>query len=252
MQDPHNSSFIPKNNPAKRKRGGANVRKIYIFTLISYVILFATLIATVGVYFYEKHINNQLAVEINLLGQEVSSFNLADMQRVVEFDKRLKQAQKRLENMASPVAIFNTLEQVVVKDAQINTLNISREGDDVFVIKEDMLTDSFDSTIVQRKEYFKNEVIDSVNIANIVTSGLDYSVADGLVNENNQLDPEVKFNVDLKVPVSSVLYSPNVDYGLDFIPEYVENNIDVVSDSVEGGAESDEFTEKEIINNTDI
>lgn len=253
MQDPHSSSFIPKNNPTKRKHGGANTRKIYIFTLISYVILFATLISTAGVYFYEKHVNNQLAVEITNLGREVSSFNLVDMQRVVEFDRRLKQAQKRLENMASPVAIFDTLEKVVVKDAQINTLNISREEDNFFDIKADMLTDSFDSTITQRKEYFKNEVIDSVNIANIVTEGLDYSI-DGLVNENNQLKPEVKFNVDLKVPVSSVLYTPDVDSELDFVSEFTENDdVNIVSDGVK--VETDNgvnLGEEELIDNTDI
>lgn len=247
MPDPYNSSFIPKNNPTKGKRVAVG-RQVYLFTLVSYVILFATLIATAGIYFYEKYINDQLATEVTLLGQEVSNFNMADMQRVVDFDRRLKQAQGRLENMASPVALFDTLEKVVVSDVQIDSLTISRDGDNALILKAEMITDSFDSTITQRKEYSKNEIIGSVNITNIVPNDLDSS-ADYQSGQDEEAVPEVKFNVDLNVPISSVLYSPNADYESDFISRL--NKINTESNTTDLDTET-VLSGEELINNEDI
>ena len=56
------NSFIPKRGPVKRQRR-AGSRQIYLFTVISYVLFSATLVASVGVFLYERYIEDQLENE---------------------------------------------------------------------------------------------------------------------------------------------------------------------------------------------
>ena len=66
-------SFIPKQNPVKRSRKRVS-RQVYLFTIISYVSLFAAVIASVGVFFYSSYTDRLLDDEIAALDSEINSF----------------------------------------------------------------------------------------------------------------------------------------------------------------------------------
>ena len=172
MVDPSNSSFIPKRGPAKKTRT-KTTRQVYVFTFVSYIMLFATLLAAGGVYFYDKYINQQLDEEISALNSAISSFSESDMQRVLDFDSRLTQANGRLNNTASLVKVFRALEAATINTVKINSLDLSRVEDSKLVLTANIETDTFDSTIFQRSVFEDDNVVGSVRIESLSAEGAD-------------------------------------------------------------------------------
>lgn len=201
----NNNSFIPKRGPVNKKKSGATSRPVYVFTLISYILMFATLIAVAGSYFYSKVVDQKLQQEVALLNTEISSFSEADMQKVLDFDARLIQAADRLNNSVSVASVFDSLEAATIDTVQISTLDLVREADDQFVLSAAIATDSFDSTIFQRGVYQRNQSISDIEIT-ALTNGV------GLDQEGNSnaaisgSGPIVSFIAKLTIPLSSVPY----------------------------------------------
>ena len=196
MADLSSSSFIPKRGPTtKRKRAGSS-RRIYLFTLISYILMFATLLATGAVYLYGAYIEKQRDGEIAALNTEISSFSEEDMQKVMDFDRRLTQAAGRVNSNVSLVSIFDMLGEVTVGTAYIKNLSLTREGDEKFSLKASIETDTFDSTIFQRGIYERNQKIDSV-----VISDSERQINEG---DTETVNETVIFTAELEVPLSAV------------------------------------------------
>lgn len=207
MADPSNKSFIPKRGPVKQKRGTQS-RQVYIFSILSYVLLFATLLATGGVFLYGNYIDGQLDNEISALNQEISSFSEGDMQRVLEFDLRLAQASSRLNNSVSIVSLFQAIEQSTIDTVQLEQLALERVGDSSYILTAAVQTDSFDSTIFQRNTFNdRNELFSSVNVTSVDT----VTVSENSGTEGSSLRPLVTFSAELEVPLSAIPYSPSSD-----------------------------------------
>jgi len=169
--------------------------------------MFATLLATGGVYFYGNYVDRQLDAEIAALNNEIGSFSKADMQKVMDFDLRLAQASSRLSNNVSLISVFESLEAATINTVQITSLNLYRESDEKFVLAAAIETDSFDSTIFQRGVYGQNQAIRSVKISGVETSNVQSS---GGVNSSQEDSTEslVTFTAELEVPLSAVPYVP--------------------------------------------
>lgn len=204
MADLSNNSFIPKRGPVKHNRGTAS-RQVYLFTLISYILMFATLLAAGSVFLYGKHIDNQLESEVSKLNTEIGSFVESDMQKVLEFNLRLSQASGRLNNSVSLVSVFDALESATIDTVKINSLTLEREKDEKFILAATIETDSFDSTIFQRGVYNRNQTIESVSIAAVQASN------DSSGTEGPSKRPTVSFTAKLEVPLSSVPYTDSVN-----------------------------------------
>jgi hypothetical protein len=204
----NNNSFIPKRGPVNKKRQGPASRPVYVFTIVSYILMFSTLIATGGVYFYGKVVDKQLNNEIAALNTEISSFSESEMQRVLEFDLRLTQASNRLNNSVSVASVFEALEDATIATVKVAALDLIRENDERFILSAEIETDSFDSTIFQRGVYQRNQTISEVNIS-ALQNGSAFSLADGEPVEQNTSGALVTFIAELNVPLSSVPYVAN-------------------------------------------
>lgn len=222
----NNSSFIPKRNPVKQKRGQPS-RRIYIFTIISYVALFATLLAAGGTFFYEQYIENQLNREIEALNTEISSFSEANMQKVLEFDRRVSQATDRLDNSVSVASLLEALESATIDTVQLQSLTLSRVADESFDLSARVITDSFDSTIFQRGVFERNQVITAVEIGNVSTGDSLPSDAGG---ESRSV---LSFDASLTVPLSAV---PYVVSRVQTAPFTITNPVDIFADNASSSA----------------
>lgn len=203
MADLSNNSFIPKRGPTKRSRGQAS-RQVYMFTLVSYVLMFATLLAVGGVFLYSKYLDQQLNEEIVLLNTEIDSFSESDMQRVLEFNQRLQQASGRLDKSVSMVSVFEALEAATINTVKLKTLDLEREDDEKFILAAAVETDSFDSTIFQRGVYQRNQIIDSVSFSEVRTVTEEDGEEDGVAVSFSQ--PFVIFKAEIEVPLAAVPY----------------------------------------------
>lgn len=205
MPDLSNNSFIPKRGPVRRSRRAVS-RQAYMFTLISYVLLFATLLSAGGVFLYNKYLDQQLDEEIVTLNTAINSFSEADMQRVLEFDRRLQQADGRLDKSVSMVSVFEALEAATIDTVKIKSLSLEREEDAKLVLSATIETDTFDSTIFQRGVFRRNQVVDTVTFKEVQNSLVETGASEG-GQSTGSLVPLVTFEAELEVPLSSVPYT---------------------------------------------
>lgn len=201
MIDPsNNNSFIPKHGPAKFKR--ANVAKqVYVFSIISYILMFSSLLSAGGIYLYSKYfVEKQRDEKVVELDTAIRVFSEADMQEVLDFDRRLQQASDKFESSIALGTLFKAFEEATIEAVQIDNLKVERDNtnDEVLALEATLQTDSIDSAIFQRGVYKSNELVGSV-----VITGLDVEGAD-----ENQSDANLSqvITTEFIVPVSDVPY----------------------------------------------
>ncbi len=243
MPDPSSNSFIPKRGPASRPTRGATTRRVYIFTIISYVLLFATLLASGGMFLYGKYLDKQLAEEVKKLDSEIKSFSVAKMEEVLEFEKRLREATDRIERSASVASIFRTLEATTVDTVMIESLSLERAEDDIYTLTAAVLTDSFDSTISQRGVFQRDQVFQEVSIEEVQATPQDTN--DGRGESGLSL---VTFSAVFEVPVTAIPYRPTSQpAALPVITsEAVLNTTSDIGEPIEGTVEEESANEDQI------
>ncbi len=218
MPGSSNGSFIPKRNPVKRSRKSAS-RKVYAVTFVSYILIFATLLASAGVFMYNRFIDKQLETSVTVLNNEINNFDENEMQEVRNFDLRLKQVSDRVSKNISIASLFDSLEKAVVGKVQFLTLNIDRVGDVGLELEASVMTDSFDSSLFQRDIFEKNsDIFSSVSV-----NSVELSEQNNSDNTENQGDA-VTFKAELTTDLESVLYSPS-DNISDLQDDIIEEDI---------------------------
>jgi hypothetical protein len=204
MKGSSDNSFIPKRGSTKRApTGGAN--KLHVFTYISYILMFATLLSSGGVFLYAQYANSQLDVAVEALSSEIKNFSQADMERVIQLDLRLLQAQDRLENSISITSAFEALQAATIDTVQISSLAMEREDDSSLLIEAAIQTDSFDSTIFQRRVFSANSILQAVTISNVQNTTLTQS---GSAAQEPAVRPIVSFLASLSISLDEVPANP--------------------------------------------
>jgi hypothetical protein len=207
MPNTPNASFIPKQGPVRKVRKTAS-RQVHLLTMVSYVLFVSVLVASAGIFLYNRHLNKQLDNNVQNLGSAIGGFSEADMETVRGFNIRLHQAQGRLNNSVSIASIFDSLEEATLKSAQITELSIRRDNDTQVLVSAKVNTDSFDGSLFQRGVYERNSVIKNVEISDLT-----------LVEEAEDGTPAgVSFVAKITVPLKDIPYkvadlniAPNVD-----------------------------------------
>lgn len=170
-------------------------RQIHVLAVIAYVAFIASLIAAVGLFLYERYIEKQLESEVNALSQEIKGFSDADMERVREFNGRLRQTEDRLDKGISIASVLAALEQATVKSASVEQLSLKKTDDSLITLTAKLSTDNFDSTLFQRGVYERNNAIDSVVISDLSLEGL---------SEEDSDASGITFTATLQVPTEAV------------------------------------------------
>jgi hypothetical protein len=194
MPNTPTTSFIPKQGPVKRNKQTAT-RQVHVLAVIAYVAFVASLIAAVGLFLYEGYIEKQLEREVNALSQEIKGFSDADMERVREFNGRLRQTEDRLEKGISIASVLASLEQATVKSASVEQLSLKKTEDSSLTLTAKLATNNFDSTLFQRGVYERNDVIDSVVISDLTL---------GVPTEEDSAASGITFTATLQVPTEAV------------------------------------------------
>ncbi len=158
MPGSSNTSFIPKRNPTHSNRP-SNKQQVFLGSFIIKILFFASLIAAVGVFAYETKLNSNLEDEIVKLNNAISSFNEADMDRVLKMDLRINQAKQRLEHSVSITSLLLAIEKATSETVQITNFTLSRKDDKSFEIEASMETGSFDSVLFQREVLENGEIL---------------------------------------------------------------------------------------------
>jgi hypothetical protein len=220
MPNTPNTSFIPKQGPAKKTRQAVS-RQVHIFTIVSYLLFLSTLTAGVGVYFYGRHLDGQLATEANALNSAISGFSINDMKRVESFHTRLRYARDRIDHSVSITTIFKALEAATAKVASFNDFSLKREGDKEFIVSAKITADSFDTSLFQRSVFEQNSVMESITTDNLTIETIG----------ENATQKVVSFSANIVVPLEAVRYQPSATANVIVAP--VSTNTPVVMPDIQ-------------------
>lgn len=224
MPETPNSSFIPKQGPAKKTRYAS--KQVHLFTILSYVLFFGALLASAGVFFYDRHIDAALEDEVRNLNIAITNFSDENMEEVRAFNSRLIQAKNRLDNSISLAAMFESLEESSAQSISLEALTLKRVADDRLFLEADIVTDDFDSALFQRGLYERNPVIENVTYVDL---GL------GETEEGEASPSEVKFTAELEIPVTAIPYEPPASaapVSLPLLTDIATTTEELISDDV--------------------
>ena len=167
MPGSSNTSFIPKRNPAQKERQSTK-RQVFVGTFIIRILFFAALIAAAGVFIYETQLKKALDAEIVALDVAITTFNEVEMQRVLQVDARLNQAEDKFEGAASVSALLRALERSAAQSVQVTQLGLERIDATTYEVDVDMKTETFDSTLFQRSLLEESDTFVVSEIADLV------------------------------------------------------------------------------------
>lgn len=166
MANPPGGSFIPKRSTGKVTAPRAG-RRVYIFSYITYVVFFGTLLSVVGIFFLSQQAKSQLQEYIVRVDQEQQSFNRGQLESIRELDSRLNKAEQILVQHAAPSVIFEALESVIVRDIQLNKFEYAHERGKGALLSLGGLTATFDALLFQREVIEQNSFLASADIIEV-------------------------------------------------------------------------------------
>lgn len=203
MPNQPGNSFIPKRQPAKQRRS-KNSRQVYLFTLLSYIALFAALLAAGGVFLYEQYLDRQLSEQVKALNEEISQYSESEMQEVLNFGSYLSTAKERAYKNVSLVKLLKLLEEETAQTVWFNNLELTRENDAYYKLSAEIETDSFDSTLFQRERYSSSTLIKTATFEEIAYTEVVDDSEEGVVAVPEK---KVTFSLTMDVPLESIFYT---------------------------------------------
>lgn len=148
MAEASSTSFIPKNtNRVRKPRVG---KRIYIFSYISYVLFFGTLLTLAGTYLFSLTVENALEEQRQLLADERATFSEGEIAQVRDLEKRLLVASRLVGESSAPSLLFGSLESVIADTVELMNFKYERLPGNSFILTFIGAMNEFDSAIFQR------------------------------------------------------------------------------------------------------
>lgn len=200
---PQSNSFIPKRGPSKQKRRRPG-RKIFLVTIMAYSFVFAALLAAGASVLYKNYTEIQLEKEVIALNTEIDTFSVQDLERVKAFDIKLQKTTDRVLHTASIVAVLDELDRVTAQPIQIRNLSVERIEDDAFMFELELVTETLDAALFQRKVLLANsQIYQGVTFSEInLATGREDS------EESELNDSQIALRAEFLVPLEVMLYNP--------------------------------------------
>lgn len=121
MDQNFQTSFIPK-KPIIEERVTSS-QSISIFLILAILVLFIVLLGTGGLYFYNLHIQSNIADAKKSLSLAQDSFEQSKISELQLLDKRLNAATEVLDGHVTTVPIFTELQKITM-----NSVNFTKFG----------------------------------------------------------------------------------------------------------------------------
>lgn len=205
MPDSQNASFIPKQNPLKARRRIVS-KQIYLLSILSYVLISVSLVASAGVFFYKYQTDKVLANEKKDLSEAVAKFKQDDMDSVILLDERLEAIKTLVSDNLSFRTVLKIIEDSTIDTVRFLGLTIDRDDDNIITLAADIQTDSFDSVLFQRNIYEQASTISSIEVKDVQITLAPESAADSTVVTGPRISLAAVFSVDQ----GTVPYVPNI------------------------------------------
>ncbi len=206
--NPQGTSFIPQ-RPTQGQSPKKIVHKVYVFTYLSYIFFFGTILSVFGIMAYGYLLDTQLEAEKNKLVSEEAKFNDAEIESVKKFDEQLQIATERMNLHLSPLPIFSGLERSVSQLLTLNTFKYTRENDSapkMEVTGEASVLNSlaFQEEVLKTEPLFIGAEFTQVTVTSAPPKDDDTGVVDG-----DSYETTIPFWLGKTLDMSLVQYQPS-------------------------------------------
>lgn len=198
MDPQSNSSFIPKQSRKVSVPKNRRTVSFPFFTVFAHALFVGVMLAAAVVFVYNQYTVKQLQQSVATLDQAVTNFNVTDLKSVVNFDKRIRAAEKILNYHISINKALSVVESSLVSAIDVESISFDRVDSEILQIIISAKANELDFLIFQR-DLFRGQnnpsIIDS-EILNVnympvnQESGLDTS-------KQVMFDIEIKFNAEM-------------------------------------------------------
>lgn len=153
-------------------------RTFHIFGFIATLLLVASLLASAGVFFYQKELEKQLAKAKEELGTRSNADNQKKITEIESFYLKLKTAKMLLENHRAPSKLFAELEKITKKSVQLTSLAYTYDPGFDIELELTANTDELASVVLQKRKLLEESLFSVVTV-NGISSTLDTPDAKG-------------------------------------------------------------------------
>ena len=116
MEQNFQTSFIPKKPMIKER--AVSSQSVSVFLIISLFVLVATILATGGLYFYQKVLVTKVADKENSLKLSQNGFEPSKITELQVLDKRLRASTEILSNHVDITPVFDALQKLTMKSVR--------------------------------------------------------------------------------------------------------------------------------------
>jgi hypothetical protein len=191
MEQNFQTSFIPK-KPIIENRV-ATPRSAGILTVVSVLILFSVLLATIGLYFYKGILTRGNDSKVASLERAKNDFEPAKITELQLLDRRLRASSVILANHTTVTPIFQALQDLTMKTVRYTKFNYDI-GSGKILIKISGMANGYGSVALQSDLYLQNQSIIDPVFSNLtldatgnVLFDLDFSVNPSFVDYKQTL-----------------------------------------------------------------
>jgi len=165
----NSSSFIPKSPVRGNVKPRRKVRKIYLFTYLTSIIFFGTLIASAGTFFYKYTTRATLDEQKALLAIEKKELDVdREIEEVRAFELHSVTAYTLLDRHVSLGEIFESLESTTLESVQLTGFSYTKNKDNSLQLSLIAKTNSFNAALFQRSQFLEGTILENAKVAEVL------------------------------------------------------------------------------------
>jgi len=173
------TSFIPQQPLLQVNRETKSKKPMSVVLLVAYAVLFATIIATLGSYFYGFTLEKQVGQKRVQLASAEDSFKIEEINPYKGINDKLQVAKGLVDNHTIASTALDFLEVNTAKNVALTsfTFNTGSDQKSPVTISVSVIAPSYEAMYAQTEEWKKLKIVQ-----NVVVSGATLDELSGLVN----------------------------------------------------------------------
>lgn len=167
------SSFIPKEASGAIPTRVRRKRTIHIFSLLTTLLLVASVAAAVGVYLYQDFLENRLEAAKTALNEISQAENESKMEEIRIYDEKLQLVHTLLDNHLAPSLLFEEIENSTKETVQFQSLEYTYDPGFEALLMLGGNTEEFTSLALQKMQFLEDTMFSEFLINEISNSNGD-------------------------------------------------------------------------------
>lgn len=240
MAEAPRSSFIPKQTKTAVSSRVHKKKHFNTLSLVSTIVLIASLVFAGGTYFYRDYLQKELEEEKQALTDERGRFSESDIASIRELDRQFAAAEYLLSNHLAPSKIFDALELTTKETVQFTSFSLARLSGQEVSLTVGGATEEFKSIALQALEFGDEPLLENM----VFTQFSNNQETDAASEEDADVAapeaPQVTFNVEGDILPGLLLYDGVPEEPVEAPETTAPTSTGTTTNEVSNGADNNE------------